>query len=375
MNAVILLGHGARDPAWAGPLVKVREILAREQPSLAVETAFLVFMPPTLEEAVSMLAGRGAARIDVVPVFLAQGGHLKNGFPERLDALRRRYPDCALRLAAVAGEAPEVIAAIAAHAAVQADTPSEASRTGLPGKVWLVGAGPGDPELLTLKAARLISRADAIVYDHLVGEGILALARPGAEIVYAGKEASRHTLPQAQINAMLVALAKRHSMVVRLKGGDPFIFGRGGEELEALSAAGIPSGIVPGITAASGCAAYAGFPLTHRDHARMLTLATGHLKNGGVDLDWPALARPCQTVVFYMGVAAAGEISRRLMTHGLPADTPVAVVRQATLDTQNLLFSRLDEFPTRLREAGIAPPALIVVGEVVRLRGELHGPD
>ncbi|MDR1463495.1 MAG: uroporphyrinogen-III C-methyltransferase [Azoarcus sp.] len=236
------------------------------------------------------------------------------------------------------------------------------------GKVWLVGAGPGDPELLTLKAARLISRADAIVYDHLVGEGILALARLDAEIIYAGKEASRHTLPQAQINAMLAALAKRHKIVVRLKGGDPFIFGRGGEETQALSAAGIPFGIVPGVTAASGCAAYAGFPLTHRDHARMLTFATGHLKNGSVDLDWPALARPCQTVVFYMGVAAAEEISQQLMAHGLPADTSVAVVRQATLGGQMSLFSQLDEFPMRLREANFTPPALIVVGEVVRLK-------
>ncbi|MDR2092880.1 MAG: uroporphyrinogen-III C-methyltransferase [Azoarcus sp.] len=242
-----------------------------------------------------------------------------------------------------------------------------------PGKVWLVGAGPGDPELLTLKAARLISLADAIVYDHLVGDGILALARPGAEIIYAGKEASRHTLPQAQINAMLAALAKRHTTVVRLKGGDPFIFGRGGEEIEALSAEGIPFGIVPGITAASGCAAGAGFPLTHRDHARMLTLATGHLQNGGVELDWPALARPRQTVVFYMGVAAAGEISRQLIAHGLPADTPVAVVRQGTLGNQAALFSRLDEFPSRLHEANITPPALIVVGDVVRLRRDEIG--
>ncbi|MDR0701411.1 MAG: uroporphyrinogen-III C-methyltransferase [Azoarcus sp.] len=241
-----------------------------------------------------------------------------------------------------------------------------------PGKVWLVGAGPGDPALLTLKAARLIALADAIVYDHLVGDGILALARSGTEIVYAGKEASRHTLPQAQINAMLVALAKRHATVVRLKGGDPFIFGRGGEEIEALSAEGIPFGIVPGITAASGCAASAGFPLTHRNYARMLTLATGHLKNGSVELDWPALARARQTVVFYMGVAASGEISRQLIAHGLPADTPVAVVRQGTLDSQAALFTRLDEFPSRLREANITPPALIVVGNVVRLNRTPH---
>ncbi|MDR3212480.1 MAG: uroporphyrinogen-III C-methyltransferase [Azoarcus sp.] len=241
-----------------------------------------------------------------------------------------------------------------------------------PGKVWLVGAGPGDPDLLTLKAARLIAQADAIVYDHLVGDGIITLARPGARLIYAGKEASRHTLPQAQINTMLTKLARENLAVVRLKGGDPFIFGRGGEELEVLVAAGIPFEVVPGITAAAGCAAYAGFPLTHREHAQMLTFVTGHLKNGSVGIDWAALARPCQTVVFYMGIAAAEEISARLIAHGLPAATPVAVVRHGTLKTQETLFSNLADFPARLRAAKIGPPALIVTGSVVRLHETLR---
>ncbi|MDR1854212.1 MAG: uroporphyrinogen-III C-methyltransferase [Azoarcus sp.] len=241
-----------------------------------------------------------------------------------------------------------------------------------PGKVWLVGAGPGDPELLTLKAARLIAAADAIVHDHLVGEGVLALARPDARLIYAGKQASRHTLPQEEINALLLKLARENLAVVRLKGGDPFIFGRGGEELEALATAGVAFEVVPGVTAASGCAAYAGFPLTHRDHARMLTFVTGHLRRGGLDLDWPALARPRQTVVFYMGVGAADEIGRQLLAHGRAGATPVAVVRQGTLDGQTTLFTTLAEFPARLRTAGIEPPALIVVGEVVRLHERLR---
>ena len=240
------------------------------------------------------------------------------------------------------------------------------------GKVWLVGAGPGDPELLTLKAARLISQADALVYDHLVGDGIVDLARPDARRIYAGKEASNHTLPQGAINTLLVDLAREGLSVVRLKGGDPFIFGRGGEELETLVASGIPFEVVPGVTAAAGCAAYGGFPLTHRDHAQALTFVTGHLKDGTVNLDWPALARPGQTVVFYMGIGAAAEICRQMMAHGLPSMTPAAVVRNGTLPSQQTLLATLGTLPHRIVEAGIKPPALIVVGSVVGLHAKLN---
>ena len=182
------------------------------------------------------------------------------------------------------------------------------------GKVWLIGAGPGDPDLLTVKAARLIAQADALVYDHLVGEGIMDLARSDARLIYAGKEASKHTLPQGSINQLLVDLAREGLSVVRLKGGDPFIFGRGGEELETLVASDIPFEVIPGVTAAAGSAAYSGFPLTHRDHAQALTFVTGHLKDGSVNLDWPALARPCHTIVFYMGIGAAAEICRQMIS-------------------------------------------------------------
>jgi uroporphyrin-III C-methyltransferase len=240
------------------------------------------------------------------------------------------------------------------------------------GKVWLVGAGPGDPELLTVKAARLISLADAIVYDHLVGSGIMDLARPEARRIYAGKEASKHTLPQDSINQLLVELAREGLSVVRLKGGDPFIFGRGGEELETLVASGIPFEVVPGVTAAAGCAAYAGFPLTHRDHAQSLTFVTGHLKDGTVNLDWPALARPKQTVVFYMGIGAAEEICRQMINHGLPSMTPAAVVRNGTQADQHTLLATLGTLPHRIAETGIKPPALIVVGSVVGLHEKLN---
>jgi uroporphyrin-III C-methyltransferase len=239
------------------------------------------------------------------------------------------------------------------------------------GKVWLIGAGPGDPDLLTIKAARLISQADVLVYDHLVGPGIMDLARPDARHIYAGKEASKHTLPQDSINQLLVELANEGLSVVRLKGGDPFIFGRGGEELETLAASGIPFEVIPGVTAASGCAAYSGFPLTHRDHAQAVTFVTGHLKDGTVNLDWAALARPRQTVVFYMGIGAASEICRQMISHGLPADTPAAVVCNGTRIDQRTLLGTLGSLPQRIAEEGIEPPALIIVGSVVNLHEKL----
>lgn len=240
------------------------------------------------------------------------------------------------------------------------------------GKVWLVGAGPGDAELLTRKAARLIAAADAVVYDNLVGPDILKEIPATAQKIYAGKRSSNHTLPQEDINHLLVRLAHEGLSVVRLKGGDPFIFGRGGEELEVLFEAGIPFEVVPGVTAAAGCAAYAGFPLTHRDHAQAVVFVTGHLKDGTVNLDWPALARPRQTVVFYMGVAAAEEISRQLIAHGLSPETPVAIVRRGTLPDQKSLAATLGTLHARIASASIKPPALIVVGTVVGLRDRLN---
>jgi uroporphyrin-III C-methyltransferase len=240
------------------------------------------------------------------------------------------------------------------------------------GKVWLVGAGPGDPELLTVKAARLIAQADALVYDHLVSDSIMALARPDARRIYAGKEASNHTLPQDSINQLLVELANENLSVVRLKGGDPFIFGRGGEELETLAESGIPFEVVPGVTAAAGCAAYAGFPLTHRDHAQAVTFVTGHLKDGTVNLDWQALSRPKQTVVFYMGIGAASEICRQMIAHGLPSMTPAAVVRNGTQPDQKTLLATLGTLPQRIAESGIKPPALIIIGSVTKLHEKLN---
>ncbi|PTD96680.1 uroporphyrinogen-III C-methyltransferase [Pseudothauera lacus] len=235
------------------------------------------------------------------------------------------------------------------------------------GHVYLVGAGPGDPELLTLRGARLVAGADAVVYDNLVSPLVVDLAPPEAERIYVGKKAADHTLPQDEINALLIRLAQGGRRVVRLKGGDPFIFGRGGEEMEALVTAGITVEVVPGVTAAAGIAAYAGIPLTHRDHAQSVVFATGFLKDGALELDWPMLARPAQTLVIYMGISRLAEICARLIEHGLPAGTPAAVIERGTTARQRIAVGDLESLAARVAAAGIRPPALTVVGGVVGL--------
>ena len=240
------------------------------------------------------------------------------------------------------------------------------------GHVSLVGAGPGDPGLLTLRAIHRILTAEVVLYDNLVGPEILALIPPTAEQHYVGKKAAQHALPQDAVNAWLVRLAQEGKRVVRLKGGDPFIFGRGGEEMETLLAAGVPVEIVPGITAATGCAAFAGIPLTHRDWAQSVTFVTGHLKSGQTgsglgDLDWVGLSRPQQTVVFYMGLSAAGGIADALIAHGCPAQTQVAVIYHGTRPDQKVLIATLETLAQKINAGGLKPPALLIVGEVVRL--------
>jgi len=239
------------------------------------------------------------------------------------------------------------------------------------GEVYLVGAGPGNPDLLTFRAMHLMQKADVVVYDRLVSSEILNMVRRDASRIYAGKERSKHTIPQESINHLLVRLAQEGKRVLRLKGGDPFIFGRGGEEIETLTSHQIPFQVVPGITAASGVASYAGIPLTHRDYAQSCIFVAGHLKNNQIDLDWPALARPHQTIVIYMGLVGLPHLCQQLIVHGLSDTTPAAIIQQGTTDTQKIVVGTLNTLAELTTAANLTPPTLIIVGNVVTLHHKL----
>lgn len=244
--------------------------------------------------------------------------------------------------------------------------------SGTSGRVSLVGAGPGDPDLLTLRALRRIQCADVIVYDRLVSKAILALCNQNAEFIYAGKAKANHSMPQNSINALLVELARTHQSVVRLKGGDPFIFGRGGEEIETLADEKIEFEVVPGITAASGCAAFSGIPLTHRDHAQSCVFVTGHLRDGDINLNWNELSDPQQTIVVYMGLTGLDRICQALIQHGRAASTPAALIEQGTKPEQRVLSATLGDLPQLVADSDVVAPTLLIIGGVVSLRQKLQ---
>jgi uroporphyrin-III C-methyltransferase/precorrin-2 dehydrogenase/sirohydrochlorin ferrochelatase len=292
------------------------------------------------------------------------------------DRVKQRFPDVTQRRAfweeVFQGPIAErQLAGRASEAARMLAERVEGAPPHAPGEVYLVGAGPGDPDLLTFKALRLMQQADVVLYDRLVAPAILDLCRRDAERVYVGKRRAEHALPQDQINRQLVDLALQGKRVVRLKGGDPFIFGRGGEEIEELAAHGIPFQVVPGITAASGCAAYAGIPLTHRDYAQSVRFVTGHLKDGSTDLPWNDLVAPAQTVVFYMGLVGLPIICEGMIRHGRSPDTPAALIQQGTTVHQRVFTGTLADLPALVARHEVHAPTLVIVGEVVLLRDKL----
>jgi uroporphyrin-III C-methyltransferase/precorrin-2 dehydrogenase/sirohydrochlorin ferrochelatase len=264
-----------------------------------------------------------------------------------------------------AGQDKAALAALGKRLGDEGDEPWTA------GEVYLVGAGPGDPDLLTFRALRLMQQAEVVLYDRLVAPAIVDLVRRDAERIYVGKESDRHTLSQEEINALLIRLAGEGKRVLRLKGGDPFIFGRGGEEIDTLAARGIPFQVVPGITAAAGCSAYAGIPLTHRDYAQSCVFVTGHVRDGRFDLSWDALIQPRQTIAVYMGVGSLAAFCRELIRHGMAAATPAALIQQGTTPRQRVFTGDLTTLPPMIEKEEIKPPSMVIVGEVVKLHEKL----
>ncbi len=316
------------------------------------------------------------ARLEtLVPASYGRLAQLMASFRERV---KQRFPDTTTRRRfwekVLHGPIAEMFFAGQERAALHAleqQIDHDANQPDRQGEVYLVGAGPGDPDLLTFRALRLMQQADVVLYDRLVAAPILELVRKEAERIYVGKRRNEHTLPQRDINQLLVELARQGNRVLRLKGGDPFIFGRGGEEIETLSAEGIPFQVVPGITAASGCASYAGIPLTHRDYAQSCLFVTGHLKDGGMDLNWQALVQPKQTIAVYMGLQGLELLCRELIAHGLPDSMPTALIQQGTTSNQRIWTGTLASLPGIIRDQTVQPPTLLIVGEVVRLHEKL----
>ena len=328
-----------------------------------------------------VLARLMRARLEsMIPAAFGRLVELAERFRDRVKAAlpesrRRQFWESALQgpIAELAVSGREREAEAGLETALRAAADGAAQNTS--GEVYLVGAGPGNPDLLTFAALRLMQQADVVLYDNLVAPTIVDLARRDAERIYVGKRGADHAVAQPDINALLVEHAQAGRRVLRLKGGDPYVFGRGGEEIATLARHGIRFQVIPGVTAATGAASFAGIPLTHRDHADSCAFVTGHLKDGRLDLDWPALVRPRQTVVVYMGLPGVAELCRQLIAHGRPPTTPAALIARATLPDQVVVAATLETLAARVAAANPPSPTLIIVGDTVALREQLSWID
>lgn len=367
---VLVVGHGSRRREANDDVRGAAQAIAQRGGFALVEPAFLEIEHPNISEGFARLVERGAKEILVHPYFLSPGRHTRGDIPMEVQAAAAKHPGIRFRITEPLSAHPLVISA-----SIERIRESISDCTGYqatPGTVYLVGAGPGDPGLLTVKARDLIASCDVILYDYLVNPKILNYARRNVECVYAGKVGGARQTPQDQINAELIGHALQGKRVVRLKGGDPFLFGRGGEEAEALADAGIPFEIVPGISSALAVPAYAGIPLTHRDRSSSVTVLTGARANDGEFKRNLLLSSPADTLVILMGVKHLREIARDLIAAGRPRDTPVAVIRWGSYEGQQTVCGTIDSIADAAEQAEMRAPAVIVIGEVVKLRERLQ---
>lgn len=377
-TGVLVVGHGSRRREANDDVRNAARAIAERGGFRLVEPAFLEIEHPDIGQGFARLVERGAQEVVVHPYFLSPGRHTRGDVPLEVQAAAAEHPGISYRIseplsghALVISASVERIRESIAGVTIERERPGITGYQATPGTVYLVGAGPGDPGLLTIKARDLIASCDVLVYDYLVNPDILNFARVAVERVYAGKVGGGQQTPQEQINVLLILHALQGRRVVRLKGGDPFLFGRGGEEAEALAAAGIPFEIVPGISSALAVPAYAGIPLTHRDHSSSVTILTGARANDG-EFKRNLLSSTAGTLVVLMGVKHLREIADDLVAAGRSPETPVAVIRWGSYEGQQTIRGTLDSIADAAQEVEMRAPAVIVIGEVVRLRERLQ---
>ena len=373
-TGLLIVGHGSRR-AEANEDVQLAARLIGERGGFTlIEAAFLEIEHPNVAEGFSRLVAQGAREIIVHPYFLSPGRHTRGDLPREVTEIAALYPDVIYRISEPLSAHPLVVeAAVERIRETSSISTSEEQRIAQRGKVYLVGAGPGDPGLLTMRARQLLESCDSVLYDYLVDPEILKFARRGTELIAVGKIGGGRCTPQNQINQILIERARARHCVVRLKGGDPFLFGRGGEEAEALHEAGVSFEVVPGVTAALAVPAYAGIPLTHRDFSSSVAVVTGaHAGDGACDSSALSGVAGADTIVILMGSRNLPEVAANLIAAGRSLETPAAVIRWGSYQIQQTVVGTLASIAGDVEREGLRAPAVIVIGEIVRLRERLN---